>query len=34
MENMARGLRLVGDLKDEIDWSKFIDASFLPKDLQ
>jgi NitT/TauT family transport system substrate-binding protein len=34
MENMARGLRLVGDLKDELDWSKIIDASFLPKDLQ
>jgi NitT/TauT family transport system substrate-binding protein len=34
MENMARGLRLVGDLKDELDWSKINDASFLPKDLQ
>jgi NitT/TauT family transport system substrate-binding protein len=34
MENMARGLRLVGDLQGEIDWSKFTDASFLPKDLQ
>ncbi|MBL8663204.1 MAG: ABC transporter substrate-binding protein [Candidatus Odyssella sp.] len=34
MENMARGLRLVGDLKDDIDWSKVVDASFLPKDLQ
>jgi NitT/TauT family transport system substrate-binding protein len=34
MENMARGLRLVGDLKDDLDWSKIIDASFLPKDLQ
>jgi NitT/TauT family transport system substrate-binding protein len=34
MENMARGLRLVGDLKDELDWSKITDASFLPKDLQ
>lgn len=34
MENMARGLRLVGDLKDEIDWTKITDASFLPKDLQ
>ncbi|HEY7610536.1 MAG TPA: ABC transporter substrate-binding protein [Alphaproteobacteria bacterium] len=34
MENMARGLKLVGDLKEDIDWSKFTDASFLPKDLQ
>src|SRR5262249_52028376 len=34
MENMARGLKLVGDLKEDVDWSKFIDASFLPKDLQ
>jgi NitT/TauT family transport system substrate-binding protein len=34
MENMARGLKLVGDLKEDVDWSKFTDASFLPKDLQ
>ena len=34
MENMARGLRLVGDLQGEIDWSKFTDASFLPQDLK
>jgi NitT/TauT family transport system substrate-binding protein len=34
MENMARGLRLVGDLKGDVDWSKVVDASFLPKDLQ
>jgi len=34
MENMARGLKLVGELKGEIDWSKVVDKSFLPKDLQ
>ena len=34
IENMARGLKLVGDVKGEIDWTKVIDRSFLPKDLQ
>jgi NitT/TauT family transport system substrate-binding protein len=34
MENMARGLKLVGELKGEIDWGKVVDKSFLPKDLQ
>ncbi len=34
MENMAKGLRLVGELQGEVDWSKFVDKSFLPKDLQ
>ena len=34
MENMARGLKLVGELKGEIDWAKVTDPSFLPKDLQ
>jgi len=34
MENMARGLKLVGELKSEIDWAKITDPSFLPKDLQ
>jgi len=34
LRNMARGLALVGELKGEIDWSKVIDKSFLPKDLQ
>jgi len=34
MANMARGLKLVGELKGEIDWAKVTDASFLPKDLQ
>jgi NitT/TauT family transport system substrate-binding protein len=34
MENMARGLKLVGEVKGEIDWSKILDKSFLPKDLQ
>jgi NitT/TauT family transport system substrate-binding protein len=34
MENMARGLKLVGDLKGEVDWAKVTDPSFLPKDLQ
>jgi NitT/TauT family transport system substrate-binding protein len=34
IQNMARGLKLVGEVKGEIDWKKVIDASFLPKDLQ
>lgn len=34
LRNMARGLELVGEMKGEIDWSKVIDKSFLPKDLQ
>lgn len=34
MENMARGLKLVGELKGELDWAKITDPSFLPKDLQ
>lgn len=34
MENMARGLKLVGEIKGEIDWTKITDKSFLPKDLQ
>jgi NitT/TauT family transport system substrate-binding protein len=34
MENMARGLKLVGDVTGEVDWTKITDPSFLPKDLQ
>ena len=34
IKNMARGLKLVGDVKGEIDWNKVIDRSFLPKDLR
>jgi len=34
MENMARGLQLVGEIKGAVDWKKVVDKSFLPKDLQ
>jgi len=34
MNNMQQGLRLVGALQGDIDWSKALDKSFLPKDLQ
>jgi NitT/TauT family transport system substrate-binding protein len=34
LERTADGLRLIGEVKGEIDWSKLIDQSFLPADLQ
>jgi len=34
MNEMIKALRIVGALKAEVDWSKMIDASFLPKELQ
>jgi NitT/TauT family transport system substrate-binding protein len=34
LERTADGLRLIGELKGEVDWGKLIDQSFLPADLQ
>jgi NitT/TauT family transport system substrate-binding protein len=34
LERTADGLRLIGEVKGEIDWGKLIDQSFLPADLQ
>ena len=34
MDQMIKALRIVGALKAEVDWSKMVDASFLPKELQ
>lgn len=34
MDRMAEGLRIVGKLEGEVDWSKVVDTSFLPKELQ
>lgn len=34
MNEMARGLRIIGDLQGEVDWERLIDRSFLPEDLR
>jgi NitT/TauT family transport system substrate-binding protein len=34
MDRMAEGLAIVGKLKEPMDWTKVVDASFLPRDLQ
>ncbi|MEI7804062.1 MAG: ABC transporter substrate-binding protein [Hyphomicrobiales bacterium] len=34
LERTADGLRLIGELKESVDWNKLVDQSFLPKDLQ
>jgi NitT/TauT family transport system substrate-binding protein len=34
MNEMVRGLKLIGTLKGEVAWDKVIDRSFLPPDLQ
>lgn len=34
LERTVEGLRLIGEVKGDIDWSKLIDQSFLPADLQ
>ena len=31
MDRMASGLEIVGKLKGKVDWSKYVDQSFLPK---
>jgi NitT/TauT family transport system substrate-binding protein len=34
MNLMVEGLQIVGKQKGPVDWSKMVDASFLPSDLQ
>jgi NitT/TauT family transport system substrate-binding protein len=34
MNRMVEGLRITGQLKGDVDWSKFVDASYLPADLR
>ena len=34
MNEMLKALKIVGALKAEVDWSKMIDKSFLPDELQ
>lgn len=34
MDNMIRAQKLVGAVKGDVDWSKFVDESFLPDDLK
>ena len=34
LDRVVEGLRLIGEVRDEVDWSKVIDQSFLPADLQ
>lgn len=34
MNAMLEGLRITGQLKGEVDWSKYVDTSYLPADLR
>lgn len=34
LDRTAEGLKLIGELKEDVDWNKLVDQSFLPKDLQ
>ncbi|MGE0734026.1 MAG: ABC transporter substrate-binding protein [Alphaproteobacteria bacterium] len=34
MNEMVRGLKIVGEVKGDIDWEKIVDRSFLPDDLK
>lgn len=34
MNEFTRGLKIIGEVKEDIDWSKLIDRSFLPDDLR
>ncbi len=34
LDAMARGMKLAGELKGELDWARFANPSFLPKELQ
>jgi NitT/TauT family transport system substrate-binding protein len=34
MDRMAEGLKIVGKLKEPMDWQKVVDVRFLPEDLQ
>ena len=33
MDHMVEGLRITGQLKGDVDWSKMVDTSFLPSDM-
>ena len=33
MNEMVRGLRIIGEVQGDIDWDRVIDRSFLPADL-
>jgi NitT/TauT family transport system substrate-binding protein len=34
LDRTVEGLKLIGEVKGDVDWSKLIDQSYLPKDLQ
>jgi NitT/TauT family transport system substrate-binding protein len=34
LDRMVDALKLTGEIKADVDWSKLIDKSFLPADLQ
>ena len=34
MDAMVEGLRITGQLKGDVDWSKYVDTAFLPPDLR
>lgn len=34
LDRVVEGLKLIGEVKDDIDWSKVVDQSYLPQDLQ
>jgi hypothetical protein len=34
MNEMLRGLQLVGEVEGNVDWEKVIDRSYLPNDLR
>jgi NitT/TauT family transport system substrate-binding protein len=34
LDRVVEGLKLIGEVKEDVDWSKLIDQSYLPPDLQ
>jgi len=34
MNEFTRGLKIIGEVKGDVDWEKVIDRSFLPADLR
>jgi len=34
LDRMTDGLKLIGELNGDVDWSKLVDTSFLPADLK
>ncbi|EON14610.1 MULTISPECIES: ABC transporter substrate-binding protein [Pandoraea] len=34
LDRVASGLKLIGELKDDVDWAKLIDSRFLPADIR